>query len=322
LLGIIFAFVLIALDILFRRFNLRSFNIAILGLFFGYLMGQALVFFFNQIIQLTDITASGPTIEIFKICLYLFGAYLGIVLTLRGSDELYVSIPFVKFAQSSLLKKDILIDASVLSDARIIDLAASGILDQHLVLARFIVKELYAQVESNDEMVKTRARRSLDVIKKLENVSGLNLRYNETDFPDIRDSNSKLIRLARLVDANILTADITRVQMSNIEGVRVINIHALSNALKPLTQAGEFIKVKVQRYGKEPKQGVGYLEDGTMIVINGGGDHIGATINARVLSVKHTASGRMIFCNAHDSESEEMDESWPHHHNEVDQNAY
>lgn len=320
LLGVIFGGILIGLDLLFRRFNLRAFNIAVIGLFFGYLMGQALVFFFDQVILLAEVHASGRTLEIIKIFLYLFGAYLGIVLTLRGSDELYVSIPFVKFAPTSLKKKDILTDISILSDARIIDLAASGLLDHHLILPRFVIKEIYGQAESPDEILRARARRSLDVVKKLENIPDLHLRYNETDFPDVREAGAKLIRLARLIDANILTADISRVQMSTMEGVRVINIHSLSNALKPLTQTGEFIKVKVQRFGKEPRQGVGYLEDGTMVVINGGGDHIGATINVRVLSVKHTASGRMIFCNALDEEGEPLDEAWSN--SEVESNNY
>lgn len=310
ILGFVFGMLLIGFDVLFRRFNLRSFNIAVIGLFFGYLMGQALVLFFNAVVAITSITATSATLEIIKIFLYLFGAYLGIVFTLRSSDELYVSIPFIKFAPTSLKKKDLLIDASVLADARIIDLAASGMLDHHLVLPRFIVKELYAQSESTDEMLKNKARRSLEVVKKLENVPGIELRYNDTDFPDVRDSGAKLIRLARLLDTNILTADISRVQISTIEGVRIINIHALSNALKPLTQAGEFIRVKIQRFGKEPRQGVGYLEDGTMVVVNGGGDHIGALINARVLSVKHTASGRMIFCNAADEDGEVYDDSF------------
>ena len=90
--------------------------------------------------------------------------------------------------------------------------------------------------------------------------------------------------------------------MASIEGIRIINIHTLSNALKPLMQAGEFIKIKIQRYGKEPRQGVGYLDDGTMVVVNGGGNYIGEAIDAKVLSVKHTTSGRMIFCNAMDEE--------------------
>jgi uncharacterized protein YacL len=116
----------------------------------------------------------------------------------------------------------------------------------------------------------------------------------------VKELASKIIRLGRLLDANILTADAGKIQSSAVEGVRLINLHALSNALKPLMQTGEQIRVKIQRYGKEPRQGVGYLEDGTMVVVNGGGSYIGETIDAIVLSVKHTSSGRIIFCNAPD----------------------
>lgn len=152
-------------------------------------------------------------------------------------------------------------------------------------------------------MTKSKCRRALESIKKLEVITHLDLRFNDTDFPETADNFAKLTRLARLLDAHLLTADLGRLQMSSIEGIRIINIHALSNALKPLMQAGENIKIKIQRYGKEPRQGVGYLEDGTMVVVNGGGDYIGEVIDARVLSVKHTSSGRMIFCNAEEEDS-------------------
>ncbi len=304
-LGVIFGFLLIGFDIVFKRFNLRSFNIAIVGIFIGYLMGEALVLVFDAILDISriSIVLQPQTLEIIKIALFLFGTYLGTIMTLRSSDELYVSIPFVKFAPSAQKKKDLIIDSSVLSDARIIDLAATGLLDHQLIIPRFIIKELYAFAEIGDEMAKTKARRSLEVIKKLEGVPELDLRFNDTDFPEVKDTHGKLIRLARLLDGNILTADISRIQTASIEGIRIINIHSLSNALKPLMQAGEYIKIKIQRYGKEPRQGVGYLDDGTMVVVNGGGNYIGETIDAKVLSVKHTTSGRMIFCNACDDES-------------------
>ncbi len=176
------------------------------------------------------------------------------------------------------------------------------------MIPRFIIKELYASAEMGDEISKSKARRCLDVVKKLEAVPGLELRFNDTDFPDVKETQGKLMRLARLLDANLLTADISRIQIASVEGIRIINIHTLSNALKPLMQAGEFIKIKIQRYGKEPRQGVGYLDDGTMVVVNGGGNYIGEIIDAKVLSVKHTSSGRMIFCNAIDEDSLSEDE--------------
>jgi len=309
-LGIVFGFLLIGFDLLFRRFNLRSFNIAIVGIFIGYLMGQALVLVFNAVLSISSITIvlQPQTLEIVKIALFLFGTYLGTIMTLRGSDELYVSIPFVRFTPTAHKKKDLVIDSSVLADARILDLAATGLLDYQLILPRFIIKELYAQAEIGDEVTKAKSRRCLEGIKKLETIPNLEMRFNDTDFPEVKDLTGKLIRLARLLDANILTADISRIQMPFIEGVRIINMHSLSNALKPLMQAGEFIKIKIQRYGKEPRQGVGYLEDGTMVVVNGGGNYIGEVIDAQVLSVKHTSSGRMIFCNACDEEEHQSHE--------------
>lgn len=293
---------LIILDILFRKCNLRSFNIAIIGLFFGYLMGQALLLVFEAFLEISGIsTALHPqAIELIKICLFLFGTYLGTIMTLKAADELYVSIPFVKFAHTAQKKKDLILDSSALSDARLIDLIVTGLFDYQLIIPRFLIKELYAQSEIGDDLSKSKAKKSLDLVKKLESMEHLHVRFNDTDFPEVKDPQGKLIRLARLIDANIFSADISRIQMSSIEGIKVINLHSLSNALKPLTQTGEYIKIKIQRHGKEPRQGIGYLEEGTMVVVNGGGKYLGETIDAQVLSVKHTSSGRMVFCNACD----------------------
>lgn len=312
LVGLVFGILLVGFDTLFRKFNLRSFNITIIGLFIGYLMGQALFLIFNVILELSSLSLvlHPHAIEIIKIAIFLFGTYLGAIMTLRASDELYISIPFVKFAPTAQKKRDLLIDASVLSDARIIDVCSTGIFNQHLVLPRFILKELYAETETGNDNSRSKARRCLDIAKKMEELPSLGVRFNDTDFPEVKDTTSKLIRLARLTDSNILTSDISRVQMAAIEGVEIISLRSVSYAFKPLMDTGELIKIKVQRYGKEPRQGVGYLDDGTMVVINGGGDFIGEVIDAQVLSVKSTSSGRMIFCNALEEEFEGEQENY------------
>lgn len=313
-LGSALGFLLIGFDILFRKFNLRSFNIGIIGLFIGYLMGEALVLVFKAILDISSVslTFQPQTIEMIEISLFLFGTYLGTIMTLKASDEFYISIPFVKFAPLAQKKKDLILDASVLSDARLIDIIATGLFDHQLIIPRFLIKEFYAQTEIGDEIAKSKAKKSLDLIKKLEAVDHLHLRFSDTDFPEVKDPQGKLIRLARLLDANIFSADISRIQMSFLEGIKVINLHSLSNALKPLMQTGEYIKIKIQRYGKEPRQGVGYLEDGTMVVVNGGGKYLGEVIDTQVLSVKHTSSGRMVFCNACD------EPNLPHDFGELD----
>lgn len=302
-LGLLFVGATLLSETLFQNFNLRVLNIATVGLFFGYLMGHATD---NVLTSLLTVLGSSLPVEMLgfsRTLIYLLSLYLGLILTVKGAENIQLSIPFVKFHAQKQTKKDILIDPSILSDSRIIDLASSGLLDQILIMPRFAMKELLIQMESADEAVKTKARRSIEMIKKLESIPNLNMRYAENEVADVKDSTSKLIRLARVLDANIITADLNRIQQSSIESledIKIINIHMLSNALKPLTQSGEYLSIKIQRYGKEPRQGVGYLEDGTMVVVNGGAEYIGETIKCQVLSVKHTTSGRMIFCNAPD----------------------
>lgn len=302
--GAVFWVGLLGIDQLFKGINTRLYNTAILGLLLGFLMGQAILLVLDNVIQLTHLPMGDTSTAMLKTAVYVFSTYLAMITIVRSSEELHLSIPFIKFQAVSQKKKDIVLDPTILTDSRIIDIAGSGLVDHQLILPRFVMKELYANIESPDESTKSKARRSLDVIKRLEAISTLDMRYTETDFPEIKDQTAKILRLARLLDANIVTSDISRIQQSSIEsveGIRIINLHSLANALKPLSQAGESITIKVQRYGKEPRQGVGYLDDGTMVVVNGGAEFIGETIKAHVLSVKHTTSGRMIFCNAADA---------------------
>lgn len=288
--GAVFSSILIGCDVLLKKFNLRSFNLVTLGLLFGFFLGHV-------ILTVTQTIVPFEISSLTKFFVFMVCSYFSLILTARNAEEIYLSIPFIEFKQASHKKKDILADLSILTDSRLIDLASSGLLDHHLIIPRFALKELHTQTESADEAIKSKAKRSLEVIKKLESMPNLNLRYAEKDFPEIKDPMMKLIRLARFMDTHLITSDIDRIQQSTIEGVQIINIHMLSNALKPITQAGEALHIKIQRYGKEARQGVGYLDDGTMVVVNGGAEFIGESIKAYVLSVKHTSSGRMIFCN-------------------------
>lgn len=299
-LGLGIGAILTGVDTLFKRFNLRSFNIAILGLLIGYFMSLVLLLLFDAIIEISGAEPTHYLLTAIKIFIFLFGTYLGVIMTLRASNEIYVSLPFVKFTPMTQKTKDILIDYSALGDPRLIDLAASGLVDKQLVLPRFILKELHEQEESSDESANQRAKRALGVVKKLESMTELALRYQDADFPDVKEFSDKIIRLARLLDTHILSAELNKMQASQLAqlgDIRIININALANALKPLMQRGEMMRIKIQRSGKEEGQGIGYLEDGAMVVVNGGGEHIGEMIPVHVLSVKHTASGRMIFCN-------------------------
>ncbi len=307
--GALFCLVLFLTDYLFQRVSLKAMNLTAIGLLFGYVLGQAVILALSGLLGLSSIVLGTGILEMVQGAILLFAFYTGVTLTFRAAEEIYVSLPFVKLKPTVQKKKDFLLDISILTDSRMIDLVSSGLLDSHLILPRFLMKQLYEMAESQNDAQKSKARRALEVVKKMEEIPMLDLRYNETDFPEVKDTQGKLVRLARLLDANLLTADMSQIEQSSIEGVRIINIHTIAKALKPLTQSGEFIQIKVQRYGKEARQGIGYLDDGTMVVINGGAEYIGETIKVQVLSVKHTSSGRMIFCNA-------IDESMPEDYQE------
>ena len=291
---------LIGIEMTFKRFSLRMFNIATVGLFSGFLLGKAFTVVFDTIVHTTSlsITLNTGVVELTKISLYLISLYLGTLLAFRFSDEFHIAIPFIKFSHSEHRKKDLLLDSAVLSDARILDFCSHGILNNQIIVPKFLVKHLQANCESLDEGLKSRCKRSLEILKKLETMPSLCLRYSETDFPEIKELSQKLLNLAKLLEANILTADPNRSHTPASEEILFINFYALSNSLKPMTPPGETITIKIQRYGKEPKQGVGYLEDGTMVVVNNGGEFIGEIIDTQVISVKQTTAGRIIFTNA------------------------
>jgi uncharacterized protein YacL len=292
--------IMLSIDLLLRRFNLRALNTATIGLLCGYLLGGAIMLLVETVLEASKNEFSANAASGTRLIVYLFSTYLAMVVTARSSSEINASIPFIRFKQAAQKRKDLLIDAAALSDPRIIDFANSGLLDNALILPRFIIKECNEQLEHSEEAVRTKAKRCLDHIKKLEVTPGIDIRLADGEFTDLKEDSAKLIRLARLLDTNVLTADTSRNQPASVDGVRFINLHMLSTSLKPLVANGEFLNIKIQRYGKEPRQGVGYLEDGTMVVVNGGAGFIGETIKAQVLSAKNTSSGRMIFCNALD----------------------
>lgn len=294
--GLLFAIALFTLTKTLKETSIRSLNITTLGLLFGSLLGLAVL----HVLQPFQGLFPSELFTLISAGVYLTTCYIGLVLTAASSEELNFCIPFIKFNPSKAKKKDILLDPSLLSDPRLIDLARSGLLDHQLLMPGFALEDLRTQAESYEENQKARAQSSLDAFKKLEAIPDLELRIITYDCPEAKDPSIKLIRLARRLKANILTGDIRKIQQSELEELKVININLLSQALKPLAAAGEYIQIKIQRFGKEPRQGVGYLDDGTMVVVNGGAEYIGKTIKVVVLSIKPTSSGRMIFCNTLD----------------------
>ncbi|HXL02422.1 MAG TPA: PIN domain nuclease [Candidatus Atribacteria bacterium] len=188
-----------------------------------------------------------------------------------------------------------ILDTSAIVDGRIADICKTGFVEGDLLIPRFVLRELQQVADSQDPLKRNRGRRGLDILNRMRKEKKVNVRIIDRDFPEIRDVDAKLIKLAKVLGTKVITNDFNLNKIAELEGVEVLNINDLSNALKPYVLPGEELRVQVIREGKEENQGVGYLDDGTMVVIEEGRKYINSTIDTVVTSVLQTPAGRMIF---------------------------
>jgi uncharacterized protein YacL len=188
-----------------------------------------------------------------------------------------------------------ILDTSVIIDGRIADVCETGFLDGTLVIPQFVLKELQLVADSSDSMKRNRGRRGLDILQKIQKMSGVEVTISDVDFPEVREVDLKLIELARTLQGKIVTNDFNLNKVAQLRGVDVLNINELANSLKPVVLPGEVMKVFILKEGKEYNQGVAYLDDGTMVVVDNARKMIGRTIDVVVTSVLQTTAGKMIF---------------------------
>ena len=256
----------------------------------GLILGLLIAFLIRSIL-FEFISTSGRAGSYIAILLYIiisiFAAYLGARV---GARMHFIPLAAAASAASGFPK---VIDTSVIVDGRIVEILESGFLEGPLILPRFILRELQTIADSTDVMRRTRGRRGLEVLKRLQEL-GL-LEISERDYDDVRAADAKLVRMAQDLGGKLLTTDYNLNRVAHVEGVQVLNINELANAVKPVVLPGEEMHVQIIRDGKEPHQGVGYLDDGTMIVVEHGRRLIGESVDVVVTSVLQTVAGRMIF---------------------------
>ena len=188
-----------------------------------------------------------------------------------------------------------ILDTSVIIDGRIADIAETGFLDGVLVIPQFVLQELQMVADSQDSMKRTRGRRGLDVLQRIQKMTHVKVQIAEEDFPQVREVDMKLIELAKLYDCKIVTNDFNLNKVAHVRGVKVLNINELTNSLKPVVLPGELMRVFILKEGKEYNQGVAYLDDGTMVVVDNARRMISKTVDISVTSVLQTTAGKMIF---------------------------
>jgi len=228
--------------------------------------------------------------------LIVFLIYMGIVLGARKGEWFEPARIIAAFKDSSRLHQYKVLDTSVIIDGRIADICETGFLDGTLVVPQFVLRELQQVADSSDSLKRNRGRRGLDILQKIQKMSGVQVEIVETDFPEIREVDLKLIELARKMNGKIVTNDFNLNKVAQLRGVAVLNINELANSLKPVVLPGEVLRVFVIKEGKEAGQGVAYLDDGTMVVVDQGKKALGRTIEVTVTSVLQTTAGKMIFC--------------------------
>lgn len=192
---------------------------------------------------------------------------------------------------------------SILEDGRIVDLVRLGLFEGQLFVPSFLSKELKIQSENSDDFIRNRARKALDSLKRLETVSQYGIQYKDVYAPDALELSEKILFLSKAEQMTILTNE-SALRIEDQNQGQFLSIETIASALKPPIPKGENLSIKIQRLGKEPRQGIGYLEDGTMVVVNGGGDYLGRMVRTQVLSQKYSTSGKIVFCNVREEDDD------------------
>jgi uncharacterized protein YacL len=262
----------------------------LLGLLLGWLFSMALV----PILEST-FPHKPQMVLLGRICLTILCCYVTISTLLQTKDEFRFIIPYVEFSKQVKGGRPLVLDTSVIIDGRVADICETGFMDGTLVIPQFVLRELQQVADSADSLKRNRGRRGLDILQKIRKTSGLDITVSEVDFPDVKEVDLKIIELAKSLNGKIVTNDFNLNKVAQLRGVQVLNINELANALKPVVLPGEFMRVFILKEGKEYSQGVAYLDDGTMVVVDNARKSIGKNVDITVTSVLQTTAGKMIF---------------------------
>jgi uncharacterized protein YacL len=266
----------------------------LIGAAIGSILGILGAFLFSLVIRAT--IPEAQTARFLALLVMLIMAYVGVTVGASKGDLLDLSAMGGLFgAEKSSKRAAKILDTSVIIDGRIADIAETGFLDGNIVIPNFVLRELQLVADSADSLKRNRGRRGLDILQRIQKMATVQVTIVDDDYPSVREVDLKLIELAKQFEAKIITNDFNLNKVAQLQGVDVLNINELANALKPIVLPGELMRVFILKEGKEYNQGVAYLDDGTMVVIDNARKMIGKTIDIAVTSVLQTTAGKMIF---------------------------
>jgi uncharacterized protein YacL len=286
---------IVGVGIVLFEWKLRAVSLKrLIGAAFGSILGVCGAYLFALVIRSS--VPAGRTQSFLQILVMLLMAYVGLTVGASKGELLNLAALGGVFGGEKQSKKSYkILDTSVIIDGRIADIAETGFLDGIIVTPQFVLRELQLVADSADSLKRNRGRRGLDVLQRLQKMTTLSIQIVEDDFPAVREVDLKLIELAKVYEGKIITNDFNLNKVAQLQGVAVLNINELANSLKPIVLPGEIMKVFILKEGKEYNQGVAYLDDGTMVVVDNARKMIGKTIDVSVTSVLQTTAGKMIF---------------------------
>jgi len=289
----LWAFFILA-DVLTARRKIATVGGILFGLMVGFVIAYGVGLIIDLLAKTWDFEANAKIVGTTKVLFGIALCYLSISTILQTQDDFRLVIPYVEFAKQLRGPRPLLLDTSALIDARIVDLAATGIIQYPVVIPHFVINELQALSDSDNKLKRARGRRGLDVIARLQRTPTLDLSIDETVVAG-KAVDQQLVELARGMPATILTTDIALGRIAGIQNVRVLNLNDVANALKPNVIPGEPLSIRLLKKGEQAGQAVGYLDDGTMVVAEDGGGMIGQRVTLNITSTLQTSAGRMIF---------------------------
>ena len=286
---------IVVVDLLTPRKRIQTIS----AIYFGIVVGVILSNLVKEALEPTLSVSTRKEVQLaIEGLLMIFICFVCVSTLLQTKDDFRFIIPYMEFSKEVKGSRPLVLDTSVVIDGRIADVAETRVIDQPMVVPRFVLQELQGIADSSDKLRRNRGRRGLDILNRLQKSPGIEVKIHDADIPElagIREVDQRLVVLAKHLGGKVVTNDYNLNKIARLQGVEVINLNDLANAMKPIVLPGESLTVKLIKRGEEPGQGIGYLDDGTMVVTEQGAYHLGETIRLTVTSVLQTSAGRMIF---------------------------